>query len=67
MLKKTLKEMQESTLWLVLADISEIMGNNHHGKQTEVSNFWLSVATEVNNEINNRLFDAADDLDDCED
>lgn len=60
MLKQTLKNFEDSTLWLLLADISEVMGNSRR-KDPELKNFWLSVASEVNNEINGRLFDDSDD------
>lgn len=60
MLKQTLKNFEDSTLWLLLADISEVMGNSRR-KDPELKNFWLSVASEVNTEINGRLFDDSDD------
>lgn len=62
MLKQTLKNFEDSTLWLLLADVGEVMGNSKR-KDPELRNFWLSVASEVNTEINGRLFDSsADDL-----
>lgn len=63
MLKETLKNYEDSTLWLLLADVSEAMGNSRRN-DPELKNFWLSVATEVTNEIDARLFDDSnDDLD----
>ena len=62
MLKETLKNYEDSTLWLLLSDVGEVMGNSRRN-DPELKNFWLSVAAEVNNEINGRLFDSsADDL-----
>lgn len=63
MLKETLKNYEDSTLWLLLSDVGEVMGNSRRN-DPELKNFWLSVASEVNNEINARLFDDSnDDLD----
>lgn len=64
MLKETLKKFEDSTLWLLLADVGEVMGNSKHNTP-ELKDFWLGVASEVNQEINTRLFDdSEDDLDD---
>lgn len=63
MLKETLRKFEDSTLWLLLADVGEVMGNDKR-KDPELKNFWLSVATDINTEINARLFDDSnDDLD----
>lgn len=63
MLKETLKNYEDNTLWLLLADVGEVMGNSRRN-DPDLKNFWLSVAAEVNNEINARLFDDSnDDLD----
>ncbi len=60
MLRETLKNFKDSTLWLLLADVAEAMGNSKWN-DPEVKNFWLSAASEINNEINARLFDDSED------
>ena len=60
MLRQTLKNFEDSTLWLLLADVGEVMGNSRRN-DPELKNFWLSVASEINSEINGRLFDDSDD------
>lgn len=66
MLKETLKKFDYSTLWLLLSDVSEVMGNSKRN-DPELKNFWLSVASEVNAEINDRLFSCDDDLEEEDD
>ena len=61
MLKQTLKEMQDCTLWRLLADVSEIMSSDRHKDHQETAAFWLSVAADVKDEIDGRLFDRSDD------
>lgn len=62
-LRKTLRNLEYSTLWLLLADVGEVMGSSKRN-DPKLKAFWLSVASEVNNEINARLFDdSEDDLD----
>ena len=70
MLKQTIKNLHDSTLWRLLADISEIMGSDRHKDHEETAAFWLSVANDLKTEIDTRLFDdydndrAIDDFDD---
>ena len=51
MLKEYLKKQEDSTLWKILADISAI-----NADKNKASEFWLTLAGEVNEEINKRLF-----------
>ena len=67
MLKQTIKNLHDSTLWRLLADISEIMGSDRHKDHEETAAFWLSVAGDIKQEIDTRLFDNSDDLDDFDD
>ena len=57
MLKEYLKKQTESTLWLILADIAAIMGERTAKNYTTADSFWLSVSSEIKNELDARLFD----------
>lgn len=54
-MSKQIKDLDYSTLWFLLGDISEIMGNSHHNTNQEATDFWLSMGSELKSEIDKRL------------
>lgn len=74
MLKEYLQKADEALLWRILYDISGIMSDSmrQKGTNTAADNFWISVAGEIANELDRRLFinydkDDLEDLDNEED
>lgn len=62
-LEQYLHQQEDCVLWALLADVATI-----NAEKNKATDFWILVAKKLNDEINQRLFDAnEDDLDDEED
>lgn len=53
MLKDFFSKQKDSVLWSLLADIGGVMESKTQPTQTDC--FWITLATEVTNEIDKRL------------
>lgn len=56
MTKKTIKELSDSSLWLLLSDIAGVISDNRHIHNIELSDFLIQKSNEIKDEIDRRLF-----------
>lgn len=54
-MQKEINKLSESTLWLMLGDISVLMTERRHPDHNEITDYWLTLSDAVKTELDKRL------------